>query len=230
MPANTPEMAAFVRTGRDAETERIDMATHIVTPDDLNLAASSMVTTLSPVSEKDWAIPAHGLEWSSRFTLDHTINALANYATHLATRSPVRRPRFRETIDQQPESETLLSVETGAAILAEVCRSATDDARGFHPAGMADWSGFVAMGCTEILIHTDDIARAFDIDFQADEQLCRRVLDRIFPWAPEDGNSWQNLRWACGRTALPDVPALDANWFWHCAPRDDWDGTIVRRN
>jgi hypothetical protein len=205
------------------------MATHILTPDDLNLAASHMVTTLSPVSDKDWAIPAGDLEWSSRYTLDHTVNALANYANHLATRSPVRRPRFRETIDQQSEADLLISVETGAAILAEVCRSAPDDARGFHSAGMADWSGFVGMGCTEMLIHTDDIARSFDIDFQADPLLCRRVLDRIFPWAPQEGDAWQILRWAAGRVSLPDFPKLDPDWSWHCAPRNDWDGTINKR-
>ena len=206
------------------------MATHIVTPDDLNLAATQMVTALSPVTDKDWAIPAAGLEWSSRYTLDHTVNALTGYATHLATRAPARRPRLRDSIDSQPEAEVLLSVESGAAILAEVCRAAPDDARGFHSAGMADWSGFVGMGCTEILIHTDDIARAFDIDFQADSALCRRVLDRIFPWAPKDGDAWLILRWAAGRASLPGHSQLEPDWYWHCKPRDEWDGTITKRS
>jgi uncharacterized protein (TIGR03083 family) len=205
------------------------VATHIVSPDDLKSAASQMVTTLSPVADKDWAIPAETLEWSSRFTLDHTVNALMSYATHLATRAPARRPRLRETIDAQSEAELLISVESAAAILAEVCQAAPDDARGFHPAGMADWSGFVGMGCTEILIHTDDIARAFDIDFQADPELSRRVLDRIFPWAPNDGEAWQILRWAAGRTSLPDRPQLDSDWYWHCEPLDEWDGSINKR-
>lgn len=205
------------------------MATHIVSPDDLNLAASQMLTTLAPVADKDWAIPAAGLEWSSRYTLDHTATALAGYAMHLATRSPARRPRFRDSIDGQSEADLLISMESGAAILAEVCRAAPDSARGFHPAGMADWSGFVGMGCTEILIHTDDIARAFDIQFQADQPLCRRVLDRIFPWAPEEGDAWQILRWAAGRTELPDQPQLAADWYWHCEPRDEWDGTVKKR-
>jgi hypothetical protein len=205
------------------------MATHIVSPDDVKIAAEAMLTTLTPIAEKDWAVPAAGLEWSSRYTLDHTANALSNYATHLATRSPVRRPRYREGNDAQTISELLIAVESGAAILAEVCRAAPDDARGFHSAGMADWSGFIGMGCTEILIHTDDIARAFDIDFHADAALSRRVLDRIFPWAPEDGDAWQILRWAAGRTELPDREPLDAAWYWHCAPRDDWDGTVNTR-
>lgn len=205
------------------------MATHIVTPDDLNTAAAQMMTTLSPIADKDWAVPASGLEWSSRYTLDHTVNAVAGYATHLATRSPARRPRFRDSNPELSIKELLIALESGAAILAEVCRAAPDDARGFHGAGMADWSGFVGMGCTEILIHTGDISRSFDLDFTADPALCRRVLDRIFPWAPKDGDAWQILQWAAGRASLPDQPQLDPDWYWHCRPLDEWDGTINKR-
>jgi uncharacterized protein (TIGR03083 family) len=206
------------------------MATHIVSPEDVMNAADSMVTTLTPIANKDWSIPAADLEWSSRYTLDHTVNALSNYFTHLATRAPARRPRFRDGNDEQTISELLAAIESGAAVLTEVCRAAPDDARGFHSAGMADWSGFIGMGCTEILIHTDDIARAFDIDYQADPVLCRRVLDRIFPWAPDEGDDWQILRWAAGRGELPEQGRLDASWSWHCKPRDDWDGTVTTRS
>jgi hypothetical protein len=205
------------------------MATHIVSPDDLNAAASQMVETLLPIADKDWAIPAAGLEWSSRYTLDHTVNALIHYAIHLATRAPARWPPFRETINGQPERDVLAAIQSAAAVLAEVCRAAPDDVRGFHPAGMADWSGFVSMGCTEMLIHTDDIARAYDIEFQADPAICRRVIRRIFPWAPGDADAWQTLRWAAGRTALEGHPQLEPDWYWHCEPLDDWDGTIKKR-
>lgn len=203
--------------------------THHVTPDDLNHAARQMVTALSPVSDRDWSTPAHGLEWSCRYTLDHTVNALSGYAMHLATRAPARRPRFRDGNEGQSIAELLMAVESGAAILADVCRAAPDDARGFHSAGMADWSGFVSMGCTEVLIHTDDIARAFDLDFRADGDLSRRVLNRIFPWAPESGDEWDTLRWAAGRASLPDHERLDADWYWHCAPLSEWDGAVNKR-
>ena len=203
--------------------------THVVLPEDVKIAASQMIAALSPASERDWLVPATELEWSCRYTLDHTVNALAGYSMHLATRAPERRPRFREGNDAQSIRELLTSVESGAAILAEVCTAAPDDARGFHPAGMADWSGFVSMGCTEILIHTDDIARSFDIEFSGDPGVSRRVLHRIFPWAPEEGDPWQILRWAAGRTSLPDRERLDESWYWHCAPLEEWDGTVIRR-
>jgi uncharacterized protein (TIGR03083 family) len=202
---------------------------HIVTPNDVRLAAKQMIETLSPVSEKDWSGPADGLEWSCRYTLDHTVNALASYAMHLSTRAPERRPRFRDMNDSQTIAELLSAIESGASILADVCRAAPDDARGFHPSGMADWSGFVGMGCTEVLIHTDDIARAFEIDFEADADLSRRVLDRIFPWAPKEGDAWQIMRWAAGRTALVDRERLSPEWSWQCAPLVEWDGTMRAR-
>jgi hypothetical protein len=209
--------------------ELLNVATHIVKPDDVKLAASQMVTTLSPVADQDWSRLAAGLEWTCRYTLDHTVNALAGYAMHLATRSPARRPRFREINDVHTIEELLIGIESAAAILAEVCRAAPDDARGFHGAGIADWSGFVGMGCTEMLVHTDDIARAFEIEFKADSELSRRVLDRIFPWAPKEGDPWEILRWATGRASLPEHGRLADDWYWHCKPLDDWDGTVTTR-
>jgi hypothetical protein len=56
-----------------------------------------------------------------------------------------------------------------------------------------------------------------------------RVVRRLFPWAPTDVDPWQALRWACGRTALPDRPRLGPDWWVHCAPLAEWDGTIKRR-
>lgn len=203
---------------------------HIVTPDDVNLAARQMLETLSPVLDRDWSIPAHGLEWSCRYTLDHTVNALVMYSMNLATRSPSRRSPLRGPIEGQPVPQILTAVESAAAILAEVCKSAPDDVRGFHGEGMADWSGYIGMGCTEILLHTDDIARGFGIEFQADEALSRRVVDRLFPWAPQDGDGWQVLRWATGRTALPDREQVGTDWSWQCSPLAEWDGNVKTGN
>jgi hypothetical protein len=52
---------------------------------------------------------------------------------------------------------------------------------------------------------------------------------RIFPWAPAEGDPWAALRWAAGRAALPDRERLGPDWYWHCAPLAEWDGTIKKR-
>ena len=53
-------------------------------------------------------------------------------------------------------AQLLATVGAAAAVLAEVARAAPPGARAFHPAGMADVSGWMGMGCVEILIHTDE--------------------------------------------------------------------------
>lgn len=100
-------------------------------------------------------------------------------------------------------------------------------ARGFHPFGTADPSGFAAMACDELLVHTDDAARGLGLAFEPDPTRCERTLRRLFPWAPDDVDPWTALRWANGRLALPGRPRLE-RWRWHCAPLEEWDGRSPR--
>ena len=32
--------------------------------------------------------------------------------------------------------------------------------------------------------------------------------------------------WACGRVALDERPSLGADWEWHCAPLEEWEGEV----
>ena len=58
------------------------------------------------------------------------------------------------------------------------------------------------------------------------ERLARKVVDRLFPWAPPDTDGWTALRWANGRLPLPGQPEIRPNWSWQCAPLDEWEGDI----
>jgi hypothetical protein len=117
-----------------------------------------------------------------------------------------------------------------AAIVAEVARAAPPGTRAFHPAGMADVSGWLALACEEILLHTDDIARGLGLHFRPPDDLSTRVRARIFPWAPSDVDPWAALRWAAGRAALPTRERLGPDWGWHPAPLAEWDGTMKKRS
>jgi hypothetical protein len=123
----------------------------------------------------------------------------------------------------------LLVVDGMAAVLAELIRAAPPGTRAFHPAGMADPEGFAAMGCVETLIHTDDVAQGLRLACRPPADLAERVVRRLFPWAPNDEEPWATLRWACGRAPLGERPRLDPDWYWQCAPLDEWDGTVKRR-
>lgn len=199
-----------------------------ISPDDLLAAAAVALAALAPALGRDWSVRAGDLEWSCRRTLDHIVDALINYAGNLATRSTGHRSSPDVDTSQRPVAVALSMVETAAAILAAVVRAAPPGARGFHEAGMADASGFIAMGCEEILVHAADIAQGLGVTLRPPADLAARVGCRLFPWAPTDVEPWDALRWAAGRIALPSSPRLAPDWGWHCAPLAEWDGTIAK--
>jgi hypothetical protein len=55
---------------------------------------------------------------------------------------------------------------------------------------MADASGFAALACDEMLLHTSDITASLGVGFDPPRQVCARVLARLFPWAPHDQDAW----------------------------------------
>ena len=203
-------------------------------PADLRAAATVCHDALAPALGDDWSRPAGDLAWTCRQTLDHTVDAVLFYAAHLATRATARLPDLRDGDPARSPAELLAAVAAAAAVLAEIAAAAPPAARGYHPAGMADAEGFLAMGCTEILIHTADIAQGLDRSFRptaapATRALVARVGARLFPWMPTDGDPWDAFRWVAGRIALPDRPRLAPDWYWQCAPLAEWDGTIKKR-
>jgi hypothetical protein len=200
-----------------------------VGPDDPRAAALICQETLRPALDRDWGVPAGDLEWDCRRTLDHVVDTLFLYAAYLASRA-TKRLRPPRNGDPAASPEHLLgAVGLAADVLAEVARAAPEGTRAFHPAGMADISGWMGMACEEILVHTDDIAQGLSLAWRPPDDLVARVRSRIFPWAPADIDPWDALRWASGRAALPGRDRLGPDWYWHCAPLIEWDGTIRKR-
>lgn len=199
------------------------------TPDDLVAAAAVACEFLTGALEADWSGPALELEWSCHRTLQHMAEAPIFHATHLATRARGRQPSLRAGDTHPPVADLLRIIPADAAILADVARAAPADARGWHPSGMADGTGFAAMSSVELLIHTVDIAGGLGLTFQAPSDLARRIVQRLCPWAPADGDGWAVLQWAAGRAALPDRPRLGADWSWQSPPLSEWDGTVKKR-
>jgi hypothetical protein len=201
-------------------------------PEQLLAAASSVSGALEPFVEEDWAaVPAGELTWDVRQTITHVCNAVGWYAAHLATRS-TRRLRFDYLAHHDASNRELLNVlEAASATLEQVAAAAPPDARAYHTAGMADSGGFLAMACDEILVHGWDAIRGLGGEFRAPTALAGRVLARLFPWAPIDTDPWTGLLWANGRLDLPgQAPRPGPDWIWHCAPLEEWDGTVPRQD
>jgi hypothetical protein len=197
--------------------------TTTVTPQDVRQTASACRRALQPVADTDWGSPAGDLEWSCRATLVHMLAAPLYYAVNLTLRSTQPRPSGQAD-PSLPVEELLDALEGRAALLAAVCAAAPPQARGVHEWGLADASGFAALACDELLLHTSDIAATLGASFDPPRELCARVLGRLFPWAPRDGDSWAALRWANGRGPLGERPRLAPDWVAHPAPLEEWDG------
>lgn len=196
--------------------------------DDLILAADASVDALAPHMDADWAVPAGDLDWSCQRTLGHIVDALVFYTDHLATRAAERRPFKRDVGPEMPVEELLNFVRSQASVLARVC-DASPDVRAYHAAGLSDATGFVAMGCDEILVHTNDVCTGLGFAFSPNPDLTARVVARLFPWAPDHPDPWERLLWCNGRIALPDRERLTEDWWWWSRPLDEWDGTAYTR-
>jgi len=199
---------------------------------DVRRSAAFVTDTLRPSLDRDdWARITQTTEWTCRNTLDHMVDALCGYAASLANLFTERPPHHPRNGDPSASPTELLQlVSTFAGVLSEVTKAAAITDRAFHRAGMADRDGFVAMGCDEVLIHGYDIATTFRAVYEPPSDLAARVLTRLFPWAPEDGNPWERLLWANGRSPLEDHDQLGPEWWWHCAPLEEWNGEVKRRS
>ena len=199
-------------------------------PDDVRVAAQLSYELLEPMSGADWTRRAGDLDWNCRLTLEHLVYALDHYSLFLAIPSRENPPRARNSYPDLSNGQLLVIMQRRAAVLAAVATAAAPTARGFHNWGQPDPFGYIAMACTEILVHTSDISRGQETDYQPPEAVCRRVTARLFPWAPADVAPWAALQWATGRLDLPGHGQTPANWAWHASPLAEWDGTVKTRD
>jgi uncharacterized protein (TIGR03083 family) len=195
-------------------------------PDDLRQAAAVAAGALAPHSGADWSLRAPDLDWSCRETLDHVIVGILWYAGNLASLAKARPGVVREEDPGAPNGDMLEALVLSAHILARVAEATPPGGRGYHRMGPPDATGFVAMGCDEILVHTGDICAGLGVRFDPPADLCARVVARLFPWAPEHDDPWERLLWCNGRIALPSHERLGPEWGWWSAPLDEWDGAV----
>jgi hypothetical protein len=192
-------------------------------PDDVRSAVNAAAGAMRAAGDADWSVAARDLEWSCRRTLVHTISALVWYAGNLATQTT----EDEGLPDESPTmsiTELLRGLEIAGFILASVAEASPADARGYHGAGRADASGFLAMGIDETLVHAYDVCEALGIPFRPPPDVSDRTVRRLFPWAPEHDDPWERLLWCNGRVALPGHERLGPMWGWWCAPLNDWNG------
>jgi len=209
------------------------MVTGPVTADDVRQAGYLAADTLGTAVDRDWRVPAGDLDWDCWETVEHIADDLFAYAGQLGPRRPsvegpvpfgweYRRPGGPAltvyAVPADGNAGLLQVLESAGALLAAMVQVTPPDVRAHHVYGAADPEGFAAMGVVEILVHMRDVAAGLGLSWEPPEELCGRVLHRLFPGAPAEGERWQVLLWATGRIALPGRERL-SSWRWYGEPR-----------
>lgn len=184
---------------------------------------------LIPHASADWTQRAGTLDWDCRRTLDHLADGQSAYAGRLATQAQETLPAMRNGNPGQSVEDLLRVVNAASHMVSRLIEALPPGARVHHAAGMADASGYAAMACTELLVHTYDITQGLGVAFEPPAELCARILARLFPWVTDIEDAWPTLCWASGRISLPGRDDVAADWWWQCAPLSEWDGTVRRR-
>jgi uncharacterized protein (TIGR03083 family) len=196
--------------------------------DDVLAAAGECAAFLRLHVDDDWTARIPDLEWTVRDAVAHALLGSLWYTFDLSARGKRLDTLRPEVRDEAPPSELVDAFETTAQSLAYAVDGSPPGTRGYHPYGMADASGFAAMGCDEMLIHTDDAARGLGATFIPSDAIAERTVRRLFPWAPSGEDAWATLQWANGRRSLGEHTRLGPRWYWHCAPLAEWDGVTPR--
>ncbi|HSO95366.1 MAG TPA: maleylpyruvate isomerase N-terminal domain-containing protein [Acidimicrobiia bacterium] len=187
-----------------------------VDADDLAHAVEVSAATLDTASDGDWSRRAGTLSWDCWHTAAHLSDVLVSYAAQLAARASDGWVGFATEPDPGASPEVLTEVvdAAGNLLVAEV-RCTPSDTRAYHALGTIGPEAFAAMGAAELLLHTDDIATGVGVRFVPAEELCRPILDRLFPDVDAAGaGAWTSLRWAMGRTEVAGRPAPKP-WRYH---------------
>lgn len=180
---------------------------------------------LRGLADQDWGVLAPDVDMSIAAIVAHIADGCLWYALDLAAGGKDLKAVEHGVQVDAASSDLVDTLEVYANVVASVISAAPISARGFHPMGAADRSGFAAMACDEMLIHTNDAAGGLGADFRPPQQLADQVLRRLFPWVDRSGDPWGDLLWANGRIAHQGKERL-SEWAWHCAPLDEWNGEI----
>jgi hypothetical protein len=199
--------------------------------DDLDATVAAALVALGTAVDREWEVRASGLDWSCWSTVEHVADDLFAYAGQIATTEPEvgTYVPFTFHADAEGEAPTTIHAErsrgnagllqvldASRGMLSSLARTRSPAVRGWHPYGVSDPAGFAAMGTVEVLLHVHDVAGPLGVTWDPDPDVVRRVLERLFPQAPADGEPWPTLLRLTGRD--PSTPL--ASWQWDGRVRD----------
>lgn len=163
--------------------------------------------------DEDWSASIPGMDWTVGQAVAHIGDSLLWYATDFAAGRTELSTVDLAVRPGTPPADLIRTLETFADVLGRVLDTAAPGTLGWHPAGLPDASGFAAMACDELLVHTADAASGIGRPFEPSPVQAERTVRRLFPEAPTGADPWATLLWANGRRELGDLPRR-TNWRW----------------
>lgn len=189
-----------------------------VTADLISSSTASMQQALVDAVDRDWRVAAGDLDWSCRDTTVHVADDLFSYASQVVAQPSQGYLPIEATVEAAAAPDSLLQcVVMCGELLSLAVSTAAPNTRAWHPNGTSDPEGFAAMGVTEVLVHTYDVASGLAIAWAPPPELSEPALLRLFPDAPP-GDPSAVLLWCTGRAALADRPR-QTRWRWDSAVR-----------
>ncbi|MFI7318926.1 GNAT family N-acetyltransferase [Streptomyces venezuelae] len=188
--------------------------------DRIDEAVAHATAVLRAAADRDWDAKTDGGDWSGLKTAEHIAGVLTAYACQLTGRATDGWVPLDTALDEGTGPEgAIQAIEAAGGLLSAVVRTTPRGVRAYHsyPSGGADASGFAAMGVTELLLHTYDIAHPLGVDPEPPAVLAEAVLSHLFPHVPPTpagGTPWTTLLWATGRGDLPGRARV-TRWRWH---------------
>ncbi|MFZ4236568.1 GNAT family N-acetyltransferase [Streptomyces murinus] len=189
-----------------------------ISGDHVTEAVAGCLAVLRAAADRDWrSVRAGRVEWDCHTTAMHVADDLVAYAANLAGRARDAYIPFELKLDEGTDNAGLIQVlEATGALLAAAVVTAPPGVRAFHPYPFrdADRSGFAAMGITEVLLHTHDMAEGLGLPYEPSAELAESVLATIFPHIQPGPRPWPTLLWATGRGELPGrAPVTEWRWY-----------------
>jgi hypothetical protein len=177
--------------------------------DAVRAAAAAVRELLGRVPDGNAQVPVMGATVTA--VAHHLTGCLAWYAHDLAA-----GPDEAGAADWVPEQgaalvDVTISVAAWSEVLARTVDGASPDDRGFHSHGIADRTGFAAIGCAELLVHGTDVADALGLDWSPPADVVAAVLARLFPEVTDVEDPMVGLLWATGRA---DIPGRERRTQW----------------
>jgi hypothetical protein len=166
-------------------------------------------------SGADWSSTAGRLDWDCRETALHLASDFTAYAGQLMAPRQRGYVPFDIIFAGEPGADGMAEVvRATGGLLSAAARATGKGVQSWHPYGMAGPADFCAMGAVEAIVHTHDLARGLNIEWDAPDWIAARVLQHLFRQEAGPGDSWHSLLVATGR-----VPADDGiyatTWRWY---------------